>query len=152
MSVDKPENSDEPNIIIREGKFSRSELTGCAFLSVAELPDIAAIGSLFVDLASDESAEDLVPYFNAITLIRVAFPTIADGRGFSLAQRLRALGYRGTLRAYGALISDQYPMALRTGFDELEISAELAQRQPEQQWRDRLPKSDTYRKRLGLVG
>jgi len=32
------------------------------------------------------------------------------------------------------VIADQYAMARRSGFDEIEISPELASRQPEEQW------------------
>ena len=67
-------------------------------------------------------------------LIAIDFPAMTDGRGFTLARRLRALGYQGRLRATGKLIADQYAMARRVGFDEVEIGPELAARQPEQQW------------------
>lgn len=140
------------SILVREGKFSPSPIEPCKFLDVEELQSIAALGGLFVDMKNDEDPQALVPYFSAIALIRIAFPSSADGRGFSLAQRLRRLGFKGTLRAHGELISDQYPMALKTGFDELEISPQMAKRQPEAQWRDRLPKLESYRSRLGLAG
>lgn len=148
MSVEDTTRS----ILVREGRFSPSPIEPCKFLDVEELQSIAALGGLFVDLKNDEDPELLVPYFSAIDLIRIAFPSSADGRGFSLGQRLRRLGFKGTLRAHGDLISDQYPMAIRTGFDELEISPQMAKRQPEAQWHDRLPKIETYRSRLGLTG
>jgi uncharacterized protein (DUF934 family) len=44
------------------------------------------------------------------------------------------MGYRGRLRAHGPLIADQYAMARRSGFDEVEIPDDLAARQPEDQW------------------
>ena len=69
-----------------------------------------------------------------LSLVAIDFPAMGDGRGFSLARRLRELGYRGRLRATGRLIADQYAMARRVGFDEVEIPASLAQRQPEPQW------------------
>ncbi len=139
-------------VLVRQGQFSPSPFEPCRFLAVEDLQSIAALGGLFVDLKNDENPEALVPFFNAIELIRIEFPSSADGRGFSLGQRLRRLGYKGTLRACGDLISDQYPMAIRTGFDELEISQKLANRQPEHQWRAALPKRETYRSRLGLTG
>lgn len=67
-------------------------------------------------------------------LIAISFPAMTDGRGFTLARMLRAKGYKGRLRAVGALISDQYAMARRVGFDEVEIPAALAARQTEEQW------------------
>ena len=67
-------------------------------------------------------------------MIRVAFPSFADGRGFTLAALLRQAGYAGRLRAHGHVLADQYAMARRSGFDEVEISDDLAARQPEAQW------------------
>jgi len=70
----------------------------------------------------------------AAALVRIGFASFSDGRGFTLARRLRARGYRGRLRAAGHVLADQYAMARRAGFDEVEIPAELAARQPEPQW------------------
>ncbi len=70
-------------------------------------------------------------------LVRIAFPSFADGRGFTLARVLRMHGYAGRLRAHGHVIADQYAMARRAGFDEVEIDEALAARQPEAQWRAR---------------
>lgn len=70
-------------------------------------------------------------------MIRIDFPVFSDGRGFSLARQLRLLGYTGRLRAKGHVLADQYAMARRTGFDEIEIDQDLARRQPEAQWRER---------------
>jgi len=47
---------------------------------------------------------------------------------------LRLRGYRGVLRAKGHVIADQYAMARRAGFDEVEIDDDLARRQPQDQW------------------
>ena len=78
-----------------------------------------------LEIANDTDPRDLVPHFEAVGLIAVTFPNFADGRGFSLARRLRAKGH---------VISDQYPMARACGFDEVEIDETLAARQPEQHW------------------
>jgi len=67
-------------------------------------------------------------------IIRVDFPTSSDGRGFTIARMLRLRGYTGRLRAHGHVLSDQYAIARRAGFDEVEIPDELAARQPEDQW------------------
>ena len=87
-----------------------------------------------IDLPPDARAEAIAPHFARLALIRIAFPAFADGRGFTLAQRLRQLGYRGRLRAVGHVLADQYAMARRCGFDEVEIDDELACRQPEEDW------------------
>lgn len=88
-----------------------------------------------LDLASDADAETVD--FSTATLVRVDFPSFADGRGFTIASVLRRRGYSGRLRAAGHVIADQYAMARRSGFDEVEISDELAARQPEGQWKFR---------------
>ncbi|EAQ01875.1 hypothetical protein OB2597_00620 [Pseudooceanicola batsensis HTCC2597] len=82
-------------------------------------------------------------------LIRVAFPSFADGRGFTIARVLRRRGYAGKLRAAGHVIADQYAMARRSGFDEVEISDDLAARQPADQWRFRSDwRAHDYQSRL----
>ena len=91
-----------------------------------------------VDLAPDSAASTLAALVTqAPDMIRIAFPGFADGRGFTLARLLRIHGYRGRLRATGHVLADQYAMARRAGFDEVEIDSTLAARQPEDQWRAR---------------
>ena len=102
-----------------------------------------------LDLAQDLMPDDLPADFNGVDLIRVAFPSSADGRGFTLARHLRARGYAGRLRAKGHVLADQYAMARRCGFDEVEISDDLAARQPADQWIFRADWQDhDYRSRL----
>lgn len=102
-----------------------------------------------VDLASDADPAVLRDRLQAIDLIRVDFPSFADGRGFTIARRLRLMGFQGRLRAKGHVIADQYAMARRSGFDEVEIDAELARRQPEAQWLARADwRAHDYQSRL----
>lgn len=102
-----------------------------------------------LDLAADADLSQLAGQLDRLRLICIAFPTFADGRGFTLARRLRLLGYRGRLRAVGPLIADQYAMARRVGFDEVEIPDDLAARQGEQQWMYRANwRGHDYRGRL----
>jgi uncharacterized protein (DUF934 family) len=104
--------------------------------SFVALADIAThTGAL--DLANTDDPAALQDHFGNIGLIRIAFPAFNDGRGFTLARRLRVLGYTGRLRAHGHVIADQYTMARRSGFDEVEISDDLAARQPADQWQFR---------------
>lgn len=92
-------------------------------------------GDIALDLASDTDPVQLVERLAAqVQMIRIAFPSFADGRGFTIARQLRLAGYTGHIRAYGHVIADQYAMARRSGFDDVEISEELATRQPEPQW------------------
>lgn len=86
------------------------------------------------------------------TLVRVRFDSFADGRGFSLARALRAQGYAGRLRAAGHVLADQYAMARRAGFDEVEIPGDLALRQPVGDWHARADwRRHDHRSRLGMT-
>lgn len=87
-----------------------------------------------VDLSNTDDPETLVGRLGALTLIRVAFPAFNDGRAFTIARRLRELGYAGQLLALGPVIADQYAMLRRVGFDGAEIPDDLARRQPAEQW------------------
>jgi uncharacterized protein (DUF934 family) len=101
------------------------------------------------DVASDTGLGGLPANFDGIALIRVAFPSFSDGRGFTLARALRGAGYKGRLRAAGHIIPDQYAMARRSGFDEVEISDEQAARQTEAQWLRRADwRAHDYRTRV----
>lgn len=102
----------------------------------APIVPLAEIGSHqgAVDLANTDDPEALRPFFEDLKLVRIAFPAFSDGRGFTIARRLRMLGYTGRLRAFGRVISDQYAMARRVGFDEVEIADDIAARQPAEQW------------------
>lgn len=90
---------------------------------------------LAVELPNDASLAELVPHLGKIALIGIQFPSFADGRGFSLGRHLRRLGFDGELRARGDIIADQFPHALACGFDGVEISEALAERQPFDQWK-----------------
>lgn len=87
-----------------------------------------------LDLPNTADPAALAGRLAGLAIIRIAFPAFNDGRGFTLARRLRMMGYAGRLRAAGHIIADQYAMARRVGFDEVEILADLAARQPEAQW------------------
>lgn len=91
-------------------------------------------GEIVLDLASDTDPASLGSQLAGVEMIRIDFPSFADGRGFTLARQLRLMGYAGRLRAKGHVLADQYAMARRTGFDEVEISDDLAARQPQDQW------------------
>ena len=105
-------------------------------------------GITALDLASEVDPTTL-EISDQITMIRVDFPSFADGRGFTIARQLRLRGYTGRLRAKGHIIADQYAMARRAGFDEVEINASLAQRQPEPDWLARSDRqADDYQARL----
>lgn len=117
-------------------------VTDTGFSNAPEGPDALELthlrrsdtGGHTVTVPSDTDVEALKDFLNQTVTIRIEFPSFADGRGFSLAKRLRLLGYKGRIRAAGHVLADQYANARRSGFDEVEISDELAKRQPETQW------------------
>jgi uncharacterized protein (DUF934 family) len=135
------------SIIIRDDGFHGEDWTG-RFVPLAELPTHDE-GLPAIDLPSTADVRGLAGRLAAIPMVRVDFPAFNDGRGFTIARLLRAMGYAGRLRARGHLLADQYAMARRAGFDEVEISAELASRQPEADWRARADwRAHDYRTRL----
>jgi len=117
------------SVIVTDKGFAPDDWTG-GFTALGE----AANDVLSIDLGSDADPEALADRLPSLQMIRVDFPSFADGRGFTLARRLRLMGYTGRLRANGHVISDQYAMARRSGFDEVEISDDLAARQPADEW------------------
>lgn len=102
------------------------------FVTAADLAATSEARAL--DLGPADRVADIKDRLGQITIIRIAFPAFSDGRGFTIAHDLRRAGYKGTLRAAGHVLADQYAMIRRAGFDEVEISAEHAARQPEPQW------------------
>ncbi|MGC9448641.1 DUF934 domain-containing protein [Cereibacter johrii] len=117
------------SVIVTDKGFAADDWPG-AIPSLEALED----GAAAVDLSNTDDPARLGNRLEQLGLIRIAFPSFSDGRGFTLAKRLRRMGYRGRLRAHGPLIADQYAMARRSGFDEVEIPDDLAARQPEDQW------------------
>jgi len=98
---------------------------------------------------SAETQPDDIPICSGLKMVRIDFPSSADGRGFTIARALRLRGYQGRLRARGHVLADQYAMARRSGFDEIEINDDLAARQPQDQWRFRANWQDhDYQNRL----
>ena len=120
------------SVIVTDAGFRTDDWTH----GFAALADIA-LHRGGVDLANTDDPGTLRPYLQDLTLIRIAFPAFSDGRGFTVARRLREMGYTNRLRAHGHVIADQYAMARRSGFDEVEIDDDLAARQPMAQWQFR---------------
>lgn len=120
------------SVIVRDDGFHAEDWTG-------EITEVA----------SDTPIDGIAQFATAQGLVKIAFPSFSDGRGFTLARRLRDAGFSGRLRAAGHVIADQYAMARRSGFDEVEISDDLARRQPEDQWRFRADwQAHDYRARM----
>ncbi|MCF6445363.1 DUF934 domain-containing protein [Nereida sp. MMG025] len=131
--------------IVTDTGFKTDDWTG-GFCPLSSLPANNCAG---IDLASSDDPETLRDRLGEIDMVRVDFPSFSDGRGFSIAVELRRMGYMGRLRAKGHVIADQYAMARRVGFDEVEIDDTLAARQPEYQWRARADwRAHDYQSRL----
>ena len=119
-------------VLVNDTGFTTDDWT-TGFMNITEL-NANNCRKVAIDLASNEEPTDLAGLLNQIHLIRVNFPSVSDGRGFTIAAQLRRMGFAGRLRAHGHVIADQYTMARRSGFDEVQISNDLATRQPEPQW------------------
>lgn len=133
------------SIIVTDEGFAKDDWTGDFVAADA----VDGAHGTAVDLGPDADPQTLAGRLDEIDLIRVAFPAFSDGRGFTIGRRLRDMGFHGRLRAAGHVIADQYAMARRQGFDEVEISEELAARQPEDQWLRRANwKAHDYQSRL----
>ncbi len=101
-----------------------------------------------LDLPSDVDPAS-VELKDTLKMIRIDFPSSADGRGFTIARALRLRGFNGRLRAFGHVLADQYAMARRAGFDEVEVPDDLAARQTQDQWRARADwQAHDYQNRL----
>lgn len=121
------------SIIVTDTGFAPEDWTH-GFLASDQWAANDDAGARAVDLQPDSDLSALEDHLDRVDLIRIAFPSFADGRGFTLARRLRRMGFTGRVRAAGHVLADQYAMARRSGFDEVEIDAALAERQPEEQW------------------
>lgn len=104
---------------------------GRALVPLARLEEAVRSGlEIGVHVPNDTDAGVLVPHVSRLAIISVAFPSFADGRGFSIGRRLRRSGFSGRLRATGPVIADQFAYLLACGFDEVAIPDALAGRQP----------------------
>jgi len=120
------------SVIVRDDGFHADDFTGTA-----------------VEIAPDTAPTALPALIEGAALVRISFPAFSDGRGFTLARQVRAAGFTGPLRAAGHVLADQYAMARRSGFDEVEISDELAARQGPEQWAARADwQAGDYRARM----
>ncbi len=132
------------NVIVTDEGFAPDDWTD-GFVTLED----AANDVVALDVASGTDPDELVDRLGSARMVRVDFPSSADGRGFTIARVLRLKGFTGRLRARGHVLADQYAMARRSGFDEVEIDDALANRQPEDQWLARANwKDHSYQARL----
>jgi uncharacterized protein (DUF934 family) len=79
-------------------------------------------GSLGVLWPNDRRVAELAPWLGHLALVALEFPKFRDGRGYSQARLLREkYGFRGTLRATGDILRDQFQFLVRAGFDSFEV-------------------------------
>lgn len=121
------------SVIVTDQGFSANNWPE-ATIPLEEFDADAELNATALDLLGDIAPEALEGRLSPLTHIRISMASFADGRGFTLARQLRRMGFQGRLRARGPLIADQYEMARRSGFDEVEIPQDLAERQPESDW------------------
>lgn len=79
-------------------------------------------GSLGVLWPNNRRVAELEPWLGHLALIALEFPKFRDGRAYSQARLLREhYGFRGTLRATGDVLRDQFHFLVRAGFDSFEV-------------------------------
>lgn len=78
-------------------------------------------GGLGVQLSNVDKPEALANALPRLSLIVLPFPAFNDGRAYSIARKLREMGYRGELRAAGNVLPDQLQLMLQVGFDAFDI-------------------------------
>ncbi|MEM6934582.1 MAG: DUF934 domain-containing protein [Pseudomonadota bacterium] len=128
--------------------------TGRALIPFARLDEALETAlELGIEVPNTVEPAELLTRFGRLAMISVDFPSFADGRGFSIARRLRAEGFLGRLRASGPVISDQFTYLLQCGFDEVAVPEDVALRQPVEHWLAQLALVTTgYQRGLGERG
>jgi len=79
-------------------------------------------GSLGVAWPNDLRVVQIAPWLGHLALIALDFPKFRDGRAYSQARQLREHhNFRGTLRATGDVLRDQFHFLVRAGFDSFDV-------------------------------
>ena len=74
----------------------------------------------------DDDLEQVLAAARRSPLVAVEFPNFNDGRGYSIARRLRMAGYAGELRAVGDILRDQAFYLARCGFTSFAPAAHVS--------------------------
>lgn len=83
----------------------------------------ATAGGVGVIIDTETPFEKLAEIVEKISFAIIDFPAFGDGRGFSLAVRLRKdFAFKGEIRATGPVIPDQALFLLRAGFDTVDTT------------------------------
>ena len=108
----------------------------------AQRDALQARSDIGVWLSPADDLSDVAQQFAAWPLVAVDFPKFTDGRGYSIAWRLRNhYKYEGELRAIGNVLVDQLFFMLRVGFDTLALDPKVVAATAE---RNLAPFPDTY--------
>lgn len=87
----------------------------------------ARAGEIGIWLSPADDLNAVAAEFGAWPLVAIDFPKFTDGRGYSIAWRLRNHHkYTGELRAIGNVLVDQLFFMLRVGFDSLALDPKIA--------------------------
>ena len=83
---------------------------------------LASRKDIGVWLSPSDDLSEVSKHFGQWPLLAIDFPKFTDGRGYSIAWRLRNhYKYTGELRAIGNVLVDQLFFMLRVGFDTLAL-------------------------------
>jgi len=85
----------------------------------------SAAGKVGAIIPTDTPFSELESLADKLGFAVIDFPAFGDGRGFSLAVRLRKdFDFKGEIRATGPVIPDQALFLLRAGFDSVDVADE----------------------------
>jgi uncharacterized protein (DUF934 family) len=79
-------------------------------------------GRLGAVVANVERAEALTLFLPRLALIILPFPAFTDGRAYSLARKIREIGFTGELRATGNVLPDQLQFMRQVGFNSFDVT------------------------------
>jgi uncharacterized protein (DUF934 family) len=118
--------SEKPRIWTRKGFIEDryGEASGAAFFTPEEATGKIGAGSANVlMLEAGDEIGGVKSRLDEIDAVFIRFAVFSDGRGFSMARRLRDRHhFKGEIRATGHVILDQIPLALRVGFDSIAVT------------------------------
>ncbi|MDI1333663.1 DUF934 domain-containing protein [Pseudomonas sp.] len=110
--------ADDPWVLVRDAEGELPD--GSVILPLSRW--LQAPAQHVVWLGPDDEVESLKPWFDALPLIALDFPSFRDGRGYSQAYLLRTrLGWTGELRAVGDVLRDQLSHMRQCGFDSFAV-------------------------------
>ena len=92
----------------------------------AQHDTLQARNDIGVWLSPNDDLTEVAKHFGQWPLVAIDFPKFTDGRGYSIAWRVRNhYQYAGELRAIGNVLVDQLFFMLRVGFDTLALDPKV---------------------------